>query len=73
MYQVGQVVSVASFSLSLKYPWHDSGVCWFSSSPGVGWGCGGGCMAGAGPGFRSFPLPIMMKIKILNSIKPKVP
>ena len=38
-----------------------------------GCGCGAGCRAGAGPGFRGvlFCLQIMMKIKILNSIKTK--
>ena len=34
--------------------------------PGIGWGCGTGCRAGAGPGFRCvlLCLQIMMKIKI---------
>ena len=40
-----------------------------------GCGEGAGCRAGAGPGFRCvlFCLQIIMKIKILNSIKTKVP
>ena len=42
---------------------------------GAGRGCGAGCRAGAGPGFRYVLLcrQMMMKIKILNSIKNKVP
>ena len=42
---------------------------------GLGCGCPAGCMAGACPGFRCilFCLQIMMKIKILNSIKTNVP
>ena len=37
--------------------------------------CGAGCRAGGGPRFRYvlFCLQIMMKIKILNSIKTKIP
>ena len=42
---------------------------------GGGFGCGegAGCRAGGGPGFRCvlFCLQIIMKIKILNSIKTK--
>ena len=42
-----------------------------------GWGCGegAGCRVGASPGFRFFffCLQIIMKIKILNSIKTKGP
>ena len=38
-----------------------------------GCGEGAGCRAGTGPGFRFFILQIIMKIKILNSIKTKGP
>ena len=63
------------FFLYLKYPGHDPGVWWlkFLLLLGADWGCGAGCMAGAGPGFSCvvFCLQIMMKIKTLNSIKTK--
>ena len=36
MYEVGQVVVVASFFLSVKYPGNDPGVWWLSSFP-EGW------------------------------------
>ena len=41
--------------------------------PGAPCGCGGGCRAGGCGGFRCvlLCLPIMMQIKILNSIKTK--
>ena len=55
-------VSVASCFLSLKDPGYDPEVWWLSSSPGAGWGCGGGA------GFKCvlLCLPIMMQIKILK-------
>ena len=38
----------------------------------AGWGCGAGCRAGGDPRFRCvLYLQIIMKIKILNSIKTK--
>ena len=41
----------------------------------LGGECSTGCRAGAGPGFRCvlFCVQNMMKIKLMNSIKTKVP
>ena len=51
------------------------GVSLFLLGAGLVCGCGDGYRARAGPGFRCvlFCLQIKMKIKILNSIKTKVP
>ena len=70
-------VSEASFFLSLKYPGHNQGFTGFLFLLGTGWGCGcgRGCRAGVRPGFDFVPLylQILIKIKILNSIKTKYP
>ena len=75
LYEFGQEVVVESFFLSLKDPGHDPGVWWFFLLLGAGWSCCccAGCRAGDSPGFRCVlpSLQIMMKIKILNSIKTK--
>ena len=76
VYEVSQAVAVASFFLSLKDPGHDPWVWWHFSSPVVGLfcGCGAGFKNSGGLGFRCvICLQIMMKIKVINSIKTEEP